>query len=442
LALPTTRANLIETLGGPGWIAEDSEADPDGGQLWRLGEACGNVLAISAGREELSCGLARPDGQLIGEEHVKLHIEPPSGQRQAGPSDFEKELAALLGDCLQARDRAPIVAVAVAWPGRVDPALNEGRGDPHKHCYTGSWKVEGMSLAERVKSALKLAGLTGSPPVYVVNDADANLMALAHSTLEDRRLFPDTEDHPGLAKIKEMIDGSRVTLGATIAGGVGGALIMAPEQGSRRTVQRGSHGFVGELGQIPVDVTRPGAEQATMNIGEMVTLSELKENKSFPKWKPAYRDTLDHYASARSIVEQRYKKLEGGYTGRIRDIRKRLEQGGDALLGGILERSGRLLGQALIGPILTIDPDLIVISNFAYSDDLLEGVQQALKTSAAHVGLEQRKILLAPADPSRTVKGAARWAIEARIAPVLEEVCGTGNGRMEAIKQELWADAI
>ncbi|HET9198099.1 MAG TPA: ROK family protein [Solirubrobacterales bacterium] len=406
-------------------------------ELCELGPACGTVLAASVGREELAVALARADGRLIKRETAKLYVEPPRNSSQDGPEKFKEVLASLFRACLEG-DHAPVVAVAVAWHGRVDPSLNEGRGDPHKRSYYKAWKKEGVSLAALVREAMDAAGVRKDLPVDVVNDADAGMMALAHATLEDRRELKGTDDLPGVAEIQEMIAASQVTLGVTIAGGVGGALMFAPKADVRRSVERGSHGFVGELGQIPINVLRADAEKAN-DIDSMVSLQELKENKDFPKWKCTYRETLDHYASGRSIVEQLYpKRLDGGYNGRIRVIHERLDMGeGDAELQHVMDRAGRLIGQGLIGPTLMVDPDLIVISSFAYSPDLLTGVKHVLSTSAVHVGLKKQRMVLAPGDPDRTLKGAARWAIEARISPVLEEVCKTGNSGLDELKAKL-----
>ncbi len=442
---PKTRDQLVETLGNSGWIAPCEGAVPsEAGGEWQLGPACGAVLALSVGREELRSALAGPDGRLLVEEVEQLYVESPKGKRQDGPEEFKQALAGQLRSCTGG-DHAPIVAVGVAWPGRIDRKANGGKGDPHIRSYHGKWEGFDTPLSELVKEAMVAAGLKADIPVYVVNDADADLMALAHSTLEDHAKYPGEEEYPGLAEIQEMIAGSRVTLSVTIAGGVGGALMFAPGPPLRRSVQRGSHGFAGELGQIPVDVTLPDAEKATVIKG-LRKLKQLKRDKAFPKWDCLYRETLDHYASGRSIVEQLYEKLEGGYNGRIRDLEARLAMGdGDALLEHVMDRSGRLIGQALVGPTLTLDPDLVVISSFAESKDLLEGVRHVLRqTSAGHLGLERKRIILAPTDSARILKGAARWAIEARIAPSLEKVCKASNkdGKLGELRNELLKDAI
>lgn len=460
----STLEKLAETLGKSGWIApcEGGASDGQNGE-WQLGPACGTVLALSVGREELRSALAAADGRILAEEDDQLYVDPPRSKGQDGPDEFKELLAKQLRGCV-AGDHAPIVAVGVAWSGRVDPKLNGGRGDPHLRGYHGKWEGLDTHLFELVKEAMAAAGLKGDIPVYVVNDADADLMALAHSTLEDQNRFPALEDqdphpaledqdrhpgeeeyHPGLAEIQKMIGDSRVTLGVTIAGGVGGALMFAPEQSQRRSVQRGSHGFAGELGQIPVDVTRPDAERPASITG-LSTLKGLRDNKDFPKWDCKYRETLDHYASGRSIIEQLYDRLEGGYNGRISKLEERLDLGdGDPELEQVMDRCGRLIGQALIGPSLTIEPDLVVISSFVWSKDLLEGVRQVLlQPSVAYNGLKKRHVILAPSDPARILKGAARWAIEEGISPTLEKVCERSNkdGKLVRLRTELLENAI
>jgi predicted NBD/HSP70 family sugar kinase len=441
-----TLRTLAETLGKTGWIAPCEKVASGGRESeWQLGPACGTVLSLSVGREELRTALAGPDGRLIAEKDDQLYVDPPRSKKQDGPDEFKELLVKQLRSCV-ARDHAPIVAVGVAWPSRVDPKLNSRRGDPHLRGYHGKWEGLDTHLFELVEQAMADAGLKGDIPVYVLNDADADLMALAHSTRDDQERYPGSEDYPGLAKIQALIVNSRVTLGVTIAGGVGGALMFAPGPSQRRSVQRGSHGFAGELGQIPVDVTSSTAEKPA-NVAELETFLELKGNPDFPKWDcRLYRETLDHYASGRSIVEQLYARLEGGYNGRIRKLETRLEMGdGDPELEQVMDRSGRLIGQALIGPTLTIDPDLVVISSFVWSKDLLEGAQNVLlDTGVALNGLERKHVVLAPSDPARSVKGAARWAIEQKIAPILERVCEPSNkdGKLEKLKAELLEKAI
>jgi predicted NBD/HSP70 family sugar kinase len=417
IAMPhKTLARLRTTLADTGWIRERGDG------RWELGPASGNVLAIAAGREELSCALSRPDGILISRAEVRLFIDPPRNVSGARTVDFVSELAKLIGECVAAGDGAPIVAVAIAWPGRIVPTLNDGRGDPLDYRQeSGGWE-ETPSLAGLVQDALDGADLSaGQAPIFVVNDADAVLMALTHTTTEDREEFPDLE------RIQEMADAAKTILGVTIAGGVGGALMVGRKRhGIRRTVERGAHGYAGELGQIPIDISDKHLEAVP---GGRVPAGVKKLEESRPRWNYPVQGSLDFYASGRSILDQLSPRRTGGtgYNDLIGPVETRMQ--GDQKTQYVMRRSGRVIGQALIGPMLTLDPDLILVSSFAASTTLRDGLRDTLSSSTDYIGLDPDSILLAPKDPDRALKGAARWAIEQRLGPMFDDLCVNGNGK-------------
>ena len=367
-------------------------------------------------------------------------MEPPPAGRQASTSTFVTRLSGLVAECTRGHE-VPIVAVAIAWPGRINPELNDVRGEPHVFPQkSGGWKS--ASLVQLVREALQRGGLDGEPPIYVINDADANLLALLHPTRAD------CEESEALREVHERLVKSSVALGMTIAGGVGGSLSLDRRAGgARRTIERGAHGFAGELGMIPVDVNHPEAERPTGAQGRVPRgirrLRDLQRDESFPYWGRflVFPNTLDHYASGRSIVDQlaTFSEIAEGYNPVIDEI----EFGdlADARVQHVMNRSGRLIGQALAGPILTLDPDLIVVSSFAASEHLVQGIWQNLETWGIYIGLGSDDIVMAPDDPARTTKGAARWAIEQEVAPVVEEVCSASNYDVPKLLEKLHRNA-
>lgn len=402
-----------ETLGPYSLVREGS-----GGVNELDARGWGAIIALAAGREALRCSLALPDGTLVEPKEREIFIEPPAGAQQASSADFVSCVADLVEDCAT-DDELPVVAAAIAWPGRIDHRLNENRGDPQEFTQEiGDWK--GKSLAALVAQGMRRAGLQGTPPVYVLNDADADLLALTQPAGADR------EASTRIGRLHSRILGSEVALGVTVAGGVGGAISLRPAvETTRRTINRGGHGFAGELGTIPVDIWRDGLESNHKTRG-VKPLKDLYENDEFPRWKDflVYSGTLDHFACGRSIIDQLVDDpaaIAGGYNRVISGLKFGTQA--NARTRNVMERSGRLIGQALAGPVLTIDPDLIVVSSFADSKPLRDGIWENLSTWGRHIGLESDDIVMAPDDKDRRTKGAARWAIEQVVGPVIDKLC-------------------
>jgi predicted NBD/HSP70 family sugar kinase len=389
-----------------------SELDPRG---W------GAAIAFGAGREALRAGLALPDGRLVTNAERKIFIEPPRGGEQATTDTFVACVAELVEQCIAEQD-CHIAAAAIAWPGRIDHRLNDGLGDPHIFPQTtGGWGER--PLAELVVDGLNRAGVLGTPPVYVINDADAELLALTQPAGRDR----DPSSRVG--KTHAKIHAAEVVLGVTVAGGVGGAISLRPAvKTTRRTINRGGHGFVGELGMIPINI-RADKTELENKTGDVPLLKDLADDKRFPYWPGlVYKGTLDEFASGRSIIDQLpdvgADQTSEGYNEII--ARTKFSRRAKTATNNVMWRAGRLIGQALAGPVLTLDPDLIVLSPFAESKSLNDGVWDHLSSWGQYIGLSNDDIVMAPDDPFRKTKGAARWAIERAVAPTMDTVCEAG----------------
>lgn len=425
---------------------------------YELGPSCGLILSIVARREGLECAVIKPDGRIISRDDdpaVRFEAkralfaprEPMANGRYTGitPKGFVNKLVEVVQECIKHRRSVADVgfsAVCIAWPGRIDrfarPAADgKPLGDvcSYEQKAYGGWTVgeDPVSLGELVEEGLVKAGLRGQPPVLVINDADAELLSLANIPLEERSPTEEEIKDGGPAAraqaIHERIRDAKVALSITVTGGVAGALLI---DGS---LVRGQRGFVGELGEVPIDITHPKLEKGV--VAKRKKLATLQKMRGFPRWEFPHESTLDYWASARTIVDQlllaepmqsnfKRKKTYSEQLGITR------EHTNPELVTAILERSGRLIGLGIISSVLMLDPGVILVSSPLPSKPLANGIKELLNDEVGFANPDENIVFAVDGDPTRQLKGAARWAIQEIVDPALEQVC---RGKNDGLKK-------
>ena len=451
-----------------GWLSDL------GNGSFELGPSCGLVLSIVARRESLECAVVRPDGRVVPRDNdpsreyeltdaLFVPRKPVSKGPYPGltPSEFVTKLTALLKRCLDNRrsiSKIGFSAVCIAWPGRIDRFARpvEGRkplGDVHAYEQKaqGGWTIDNVpvSLAGHVETALERTGFVKKrPPILVVNDADAELLALANIPREER--LPTEEElkegGPALRaeKIYERISSSRVALSVTVAGGVGGALLIDG------VLARGQRGFIGELGEVPVDIQHKNLKKGRTT--KLESFANIRKRVKFPRWDCPHEETLDYWASGRSILDQlliaelaempqsKYGK-KGTYT---EELGVASEPSDLEISTAILKRAGRLIGLGIIGPVLMLDPGVILVSSPLPSEPIAAGIKELLNDEIGEVNPDPDIVLPVDGDSARLLKGTARWGIQEVIDPVLDEVCRAKNNSLkslEALELTAWPPA-
>jgi hypothetical protein len=141
-------------------------------------------------------------------------------------------------------------------------------------------------------------------------------------------------------------------------------------------------------------------------------------------------DCVGRFANGAAIIDQLVEYFDGsnhltpnerGWM--IEEERSR------AVINAVFERAGNLIGQAIIGPVVALDPELLVVSAFPRNESLVEGIRTQLKKSHAYLNEDNGVVAGTPSTPDfdTTAMGAARLAIERSLVPAIDEALPSGN---------------
>jgi|GEM_PF-3986207 len=366
--------DLIET----GWIERRRNR-------LAFGIACGDVLGLSIERETVSWAVLGPRGP-IASGTLDAPVLPIGGE-PATPERLGEILVEVLGEAKHALSDRPLAGVGVAWPAPIAPD-----GEPYADGFTGFGAgAEGApSPRDLVRDALTAAGIEvraaeadGEPAIETVNDADADL-------LYDARL--------GVAR------GVGDVLGLKICGGVGLSLV---HQGR---LVRGHAGRAGEIEHIKVRFEDFPLSDEWQNVRRLEELEPCPCNGA---------NCIARFATGKTIIDQLrdYDDPDASYNERGRRIE--LDDRRDVVTA-VFARAGRLLGQALLGPVLAFDPERIVVSAFPKNANLLQGLRTSL-TEGTRVHLDPDDIVFASVKRERTAAGAGWLLVELEVIPRMEE---------------------
>lgn len=343
----------------------------EGSRPARLGVGLGLVLGISLGSETLRAGLVDANGVVR-----KAAIDPlRPGQLGAEPKKVMARIKGIAGRVLQdaIKDenlRPPgspdllLAGAAVAWPAPVDRAKRlRGRAIWHsdwRRLEQGSEVAQ--SLPDRLSEAL-------GPPFtpkrcHALNDLSAHALAVT---------FDDSRQAAKEPKNEEM----RVVLVVRIGGGLGSGIAVTAPHNSRRLsfidtkLIEGTSGLAGELGHLPV------GRRLIKEVNEGSDLAPM----DYDTWlcscgKPRH---LEGFASGKALLR---RLRESGYeipeTSRAHErllsaiASEDLDDGQREALRDI----GRIIGRALVGPILMLDPDNIVVTGALAGTDVQDGMNR------------------------------------------------------------------
>lgn len=383
--------DLIET----GWVERRE------GRL-AFGAACGDVLGLSVERETVSWAVLGPRGP-IASNTIDAAVFPIGGE-VVSPGELEEILVEALREAMLALSKRPLASVGVAWPR---PIALDGR--PYDDAFAGLdfASEEGSPFPhEVVCQALSTVGISveqevdGSPLVEMVNDADADL-------LYDARL--------GVGR------GIGDLLGLKICGGLGISLI---HQGH---LVRGHAGRAGEIEHIKVRFEDFPLPDEWKNVREFEDLEPCSCNGA---------NCIARFATGKTIVDQLrdYDDRALSYNERGKKIE---EDARRDVVTAVFGRAGRLLGQALLGPVLAFDPERIVVSAFPKNASLLQGLRTSL-TDGTRVHLSPEDIVFASAKRERTAAGAGWLMVEQEVIPRMEEAVTVGAQRLRRYDLPYW----
>ena len=264
--------------------------------------AAGPVLAFDVGGTKLRAAIADADGAVIVET-----VESTAGRETAGL------LAQLrrLGDDLQRRAAAPVVAVGLALPVVID------RDDTSATSVHNILALGGVDLGQALGDAF---------PVPVAFDNDANLAALA----EWRR---------GAAV------GRRDFVVLAVGTGIGMGIVAGG------TLLRGARGAAGEVGFLPFGADPRSEASREQGAFEVAAAG------------PGLRRRIDAAASAGA------RFAAGAHLDEV----ARAADAGDAAARAIVDGEARLIATGIAAIVAVLDPGLVVLSGGVGASPLLIG---------------------------------------------------------------------
>lgn len=360
----------------------------------RFGPRCGAALGISVERQSVCWALVNdPTGSDILSDKEPMPIAPIGRHGLPEPPRLPpEEFVRLLGEALaQARERAATSALAgvgVAWPSAI---TQDGQPTYESH----HPDFVGRDIHADIRRAVAAAGFHAiegeqAPlPILFINDADADL------------LF---ESRWGVAR------GKRDVLGVKLCGGVGGAVLCDGQ------LMRGAHGCAGEIKHTPV--RWDNALRLEDDYAGLEALEDLRPCECGGK------ACVGRFASGRAIIDTliEYQGPDYNVSGTL--IEERSTDHSDAArITAVFTRAGKLLGEALIGPVRLLDPQLVVVNAFPHHESLTRSVVDGL-TETGKVRIEEKDVRCATPGSHVTAAGAARLVVEERIVPLLEGADG------------------
>jgi predicted NBD/HSP70 family sugar kinase len=371
---------------------------------WSLSRSLGEVLALSLGTESARGALVDANGRTSAEEEAV----PTSGQLlELSPELVLNRLAAVahavLSSAIESRQESSIklIGVAVAWPAPLEAATKVGSTKALRH---PGWAKQG-DLRMVVAQRLALEGWAGSlanacERSHAINDANAVALADAFRRTRSRarRLSDDS--------------GGGAVLAVRVGGGIGAGVVLLADHDNRRLSFLNSHliegrGYAGEIAHLPV---------SHADVDELAGAGKgLKAAEPLPGCGCGRASCLDAVASARAIVERVRQagvldgSLHEGHadTEAFRTIVDNVRQKPVALA---LEQAGQLIGRALAGPVMLLNPKVVVISGSAARPQLLAGISKQ-RPDWLHVHDESYPSIESDPDPLAPLRGAGLAAL-------------------------------
>lgn len=380
---PRTVDNVLRILAPPRLMTR--ERPP------RLGPGLGLVVGVSLGTESLRSGLLSPNGDLL---HARTF--PPMAEQLARPPNVilarvRRAVFASLQDALDdaglrlADGSVRLRGVGVAWPAPVD---NDGRPAGSVLSHRG-WRdpVDGQGERRSLEARLAevLRPVVPHELVHALNDANAHGLALAFDHSRERaaegRTGPAAPAGPQAA-VAARADAWRQMIVVRLGGGVGASTVQLAPEGDPDAPSRsafldtglivGGDGLAGEIGHLPID----RGVIAAVNRGAPRGLRPLEPDAPCPC---GGRSHLEAYVGASAFAR---RMSESGFRDVYDDegraspfVTTMFREGPDEIQKGALRQAGRLLGHALAGPILMLNPQRVALTGALAGGNVREGLE-------------------------------------------------------------------
>ncbi len=335
---------------------EDGEFGPSSGgrapRTLRFSTERGHIIVCALGALHIRVGIAALDGDILAETHREWDIA-------RGPAETLDTALSMIDELLAEAPERPVWAVSVGVPGPVDFET----GSPVAPPIMPGWN--GFDIRRRFEQRF-------DAPVWV--DNDVNLLALSER-------FHRKDQPVDLIYCK-------------VGSGIGAGLL------SRGRIHRGANGAAGDIGHVRVlDSTTP------CRCGKV--------------------GCLEAEAGGWAIVRDAERAIAEGATGALAALSARGEpitpeavavsaMDGDALSIKLIQRSARLVGEAVAALVNMFNPGVIVIGGAvsAAGEIFLAEVRQRVYELSLPLATRDLSIVRSIGDEREPLRGGAELAIE------------------------------
>lgn len=342
----------------------------EGGRPAKLGPGLGLCVGISLGAESLRGVVLDANGDCFCEVEDDLTPE----QLLSSPRVLLKRMGQITARVLGAALDEPrlwgptkrelrLLGVAAALPFPLD----RSKRPVGRTLRDGGWRRKDPETGRALSLPQQMASALGEPftvaRCHALNDVSA--AALAVSFRNGRAQAGNPSD-----------DQWKVELVIRVGGSLGAAtIVVAPHSEERLSfidsrLIEGTNGLAGELGHLPIG-RKLIEEINSKSHGDLAKMD-------FDGWQCSCGRShhLEAFASGRAVVRRLQASgmsvPEDG-RGRMSMLRAALEEPDELQVGAVTD-IGRILGRALAGPILMLDPYRITITGSLATEPLVDGI--------------------------------------------------------------------
>ena len=335
---------------------EDGEYGPSSGgrapRVLRFRQGAGRLIVCALGALHIHVGFAELSGDVVDQVHRDWDIA-------RGPAETLDTVMAMLDELLGRHDDTPVWAVVVGVPGPVDFAT----GRPVAPPIMPGWN--GFDVRRRFEQRF-------AAPVWV--DNDVNLLALGVRA-----------QRPG-----ENLDLVYVKVGS----GIGAGLL------SSGRIHRGVNGSAGDIGHVRV---RDSMEPC--RCGKDGCLEAVAGGWALVR--DAQAAVADGAGGAIGAL------VSSGQTPTPEEI-SRAAENGDSLSINLIQRSARVVGEAIAGIVNLLNPKMIVVGGAvaAAGELFLAEVRQRVYELSLPLATRDLMIVQSVDDPREPLRGGIELARE------------------------------
>ncbi|MGN6206627.1 ROK family protein [Humibacter sp.] len=360
-----------------GFIADGDFGPSSGGRAprtLRFRSERGILAVCALGALHIRVGLATLDGEILAEAHREWDIA-------RGPAKTLDTALGMLDKLLSKQSGADVWAVSVGIPGPVDFET----GSPVAPPIMPGWN--GFDVRNRFEQHFEA-------PVWV--DNDVNLLALTERS--HRR-----DDAVDLIYCK-------------VGSGIGAGLL------SRGRIHRGANGAAGDIGHVRV-------------------------HDSVTPCRCGKVGCLEAEASGWALVRDAYKAIDDGTAS---TLGAHVEKGdaitpdaisvaamdGDALAIALVQRSARLMGEAIAGLVNMFNPGVIVVGGAmaGAGEIFLAGIRQRVYELSLPLATRDLAIVQSVGDEKEPLRGGAELAIEQLFDVTFPRWFAAGRPTIDGVK--------